>query len=222
MNDMLEVMKARHSVRQYTDKAIEKEKRDVLNTLINEINRKESLHIQVLYDEPECFDSFMAHYGKFSGVRNYITLIGKKSSDLDEKIGYFGEEVVLKAQMLGLNSCWVAMTHGKSRAIINKGEKLVCLIALGYGVTNGVAHTSKPLSKLCDVSDNNIPDWFKKGMEASSLAPTAMNQQKFRFELSKDGTVRLTCQSGFYTKLDKGIVRYHFEAVSGRKVTEEK
>ena len=222
MNDMLEVMKARHSVRQYTDKAIEKEKRDVLNTLINEINRKESLHIQVLYDEPECFDSFMAHYGKFSGVRNYITLIGKKSSDLDEKIGYFGEEIVLKAQMLGLNSCWVAMTHGKSRAIINKGEKLVCLIALGYGVTNGVAHTSKPLSKLCDVSDNNIPDWFKKGMEASSLAPTAMNQQKFRFELSKDGTVRLTCQSGFYTKLDKGIVRYHFEAVSGRKVTEEK
>lgn len=222
MNDMLEIMKARHSVRQYTDKAIEKEKREVLNALIHEINQKESLHIQVLYDEPECFDSFMAHYGKFSGVRNYIALIGEKSSDLDEKIGYFGEEIVLKAQMLGLNSCWVAMTHGKSRAIINKGEKLVCLIALGYGVTNGVAHTSKPLSKLCDVSDNNIPDWFKKGMEASSLAPTAMNQQKFRFELSKDGTVRLTCQSGFYTKLDKGIVRYHFEAVSGRKVTEEK
>lgn len=221
MNDMLEVMKARHSVRQYTDKAIEKEKRDVLNTLINEINRKESLHIQVLYDEPECFDSFMTHYGKFSGVRNYIALIGKKSSDLDEKIGYFGEEVVLKAQMLGLNSCWVAITHGKSRAIINKGEKLVCLIALGYGVTNGVSHTSKPLSKLCNASDN-MPEWFQKGMEASSLAPTAMNQQKFRFELSKDGTVRLTCQSGFYTKLDKGIVRYHFEAVSGRKVTEEK
>lgn len=221
MNEILEVMKARHSVRQYTDKAIEREKRDVLNALINEINRKEGLHIQVLYDEPECFDSFMAHYGKFSGVRNYIALIGKKSSNLDEKLGYFGEEIVLKAQTLGLNSCWVAMTHGKSRAVINKGEKLVCLISLGYGVTNGVAHTSKPLSKLCNASDN-MPDWFQTGMEASSLAPTAMNQQKFRFELSQDGSVRLTCQSGFYTKLDMGIVRYHFEAATGRKVMEEK
>lgn len=50
------------------------------------------------------------------------------------------------------------------------------------------------------------------------LAPTAMNQQKFFLELQSDGSVKATCGSGFYTKLDLGIVKYHFETVSGKKL----
>ena len=55
-----------------------------------------------------------------------------------------------------------------------------------------------------------MPVWFKKGMEAALLAPTAMNQQKFHFTL--DGNV-VTAKAGlgFYTKLDLGIVKCHFE-----------
>ena len=60
----------------------------------------------------------MAHYGKFDGVHNYIALVGKKSSTLDETLGCYGEQLVLKAQEIGLNTCWVAMTHGKSKAQI--------------------------------------------------------------------------------------------------------
>ena len=157
----------------------------------------------------------MARYGKFSGVANYIALVGKKSPKLDETLGYYGEKLVLKAQELGLNTCWVALTHGKSKAAVNKGEKLVCLIALGYGVSQGVEHKNKPLQKLCNYSEQ-MPEWFLNGMNAALLAPTAMNQQKFRFELQPDENVKASCGSGFYTKLDLGIVRYHFEAVSGK------
>mgnify|MGYP002674344047 FL=1 len=214
--EIIELMKERHSVRQYTDKKIEKEKREVLNTLIAQINQKAGLHIQIIYDEPRCFNSMMAHYGKFDGVNNYIALVGEKSKP-DEALGYYGEQIVLKAQELGLNTCWVAMTHGKSKAQIDKGEKLVCLISLGYGKTAGAAHKSKKLSEVCNYK-KDMPEWFLSGMEAALLAPTAMNRQKFYFELLPDNSIKITCGKGLYTKLDLGIVKYHFEVASGKRI----
>ena len=215
--DILEVMKARHSVRQYADKKIDNEKREALIALLEQCNSESGLHMQIFFEEPKCFDSIMAHYGKFSGVTNYITLVGKKSSDLEEKAGYYGEKMVIAAQEMGLNTCWVAMTHGKSAAVIDKGEKQVCLIALGYGVTQGVTHNVKALSEVCNCA-NQMPDLFALGMEAVMLAPTAMNQQKFFFTLDGENVSAKVKGMGFYTRLDLGIVKYHFEAVTGKKV----
>lgn len=214
--DILEIMKARHSVRQYSRKKIENEKKEILIALVKQCNKESGLNIQIIFDEPKCFDSRMAHYGKFSGVENYIALVGKKGTDLEEKAGYYGERLVLKAQELGLNTCWVAMTHGKSAAKVEKGEKLACIIALGYGNTQGVAHKNKSLEQLCNCA-TVMPDWFSKGMEAALLAPTAMNQQKFYFTLEGE-KVFAKAGRGFYTRMDLGIVKYHFEAVTGRKV----
>ena len=215
--EALELMKQRHSVRQYKPRAIEPEKRELLDALCEELNRKHGLSMQIVYDEPNCFNSFMAHYGKFSGVCNYIALIGKKSPRLEETLGYCGEQLVLKAQALGLNTCWVAMTHGKSAAEIAGGEKQTCLIALGYGKTQGVAHKSKPMTELAK-ADATMPDWFCKGMEAVMLAPTATNQQKFLFELHGDAVTAKVSGFGFYSAMDLGIVRYHFEAATGKRV----
>ena len=103
--EMMKLMEERHSVRQYEDKRIEDEKRKVLVDEIEKINRETGLHVQIFFDEPKCFDSLMAHYGKFTGVQNYIALVGKKGSNLDEKCGYYGEQLVLLAQSLGLNTC---------------------------------------------------------------------------------------------------------------------
>ena len=212
----MEAIQQRHSVRQYTDEPIAADALAALQDEIAACNREGGLHIQLVANEPKAFNSTMAHYGKFSGVKNYIALVGPKGSQLDELCGYYGERLVLKAQQLGLNTCWVAMTHGKSRAVVGPGEKQVCLISLGYGETQGVEHKSKPMQALCRCAQP-MPEWFEKGMAAAMLAPTAMNQQKFRFELRADGTVKAACGSGFYTKLDLGIVKYHFEAASGKK-----
>lgn len=214
--DILEIMKARHSVRQYSGKKIESGIKESLIALASECSRESGLNIQIIFDEPKCFDSMMAHYGKFSGVENYIALVGKKGPGLDEKAGYYGEKLVLKAQELGLNTCWVAMTHGKSAAEIKKDEKLACIIALGYGTTQGIAHKSKSVEQLCNCA-SDMPDWFSKGMEAVLLAPTAMNQQKFYITLENE-KVSAKAGKGFYTKMDLGIVKYHFEAVTGHKV----
>lgn len=215
--DILQAIEERHSVRQYSDKAIEREKRQALCDELKKINTESGLNIQILFDEPKCFDSMMAHYGKFFGVKNYIALVGKKGKSLEEKCGYYGERVALLAQILGLNTCWVAMSHGKSAAKIECGEKQVCLIALGYGKTQGVAHKSKAMSEVSK-TDGTMPDWFKKGVEAALLAPTAINQQKFMFELSGDEVFATVSGFGFYVKTDLGIAKYHFEVASGRRV----
>lgn len=124
---------------------------------------------------------------------------------------------MLKAQELGLNTCWVALTYGKSAASVLDGEKEICVISLGYGKTQGVPHKSKPIEKLCNYSEN-LPDWFLQGMRAAMLAPTATNQQKFRFELLEDGSLKISRGLGFYSKMDLGIVKYHFELGSGKKI----
>lgn len=210
---MLELMESRHSVRQYFDRPVRKEKRDIIQNLIDESNKESGLSIQVFYDEPKCFNTLIAHYGKFKNVQNYIAIVGKKEDQ--EKAGYYGEKIVLKCQELGLNTCWVALTHGKTKAVIKKGEKLLIVITLGYGDNTGVPHKSKPMDKLCK-ADQDV-DWFELGMKAVSLAPTAVNQQKFFFEL-KDGVVTAKNLGGFYSNIDLGIAKYHFEVVTGHKV----
>lgn len=212
----MDIIMARHSVRQYTNQKIEVEKRKELDELCSRINSEAGMNIQMIYDEPKCFDSMMAHYGKFSGVSNYIAIVGPKGKELDEKAGYYGERLVLKAQELGLNTCWVAMTHGKSKAIIEKGEKQIILISLGYGKTQGVAHKSKDVEAIAKLSDDS-PKWFQDGVRAAMLAPTATNQQKFMI-VQEGEKARITASRGMFTKLDLGIVKYHFETVSGHKV----
>lgn len=212
--DVLQAMKERHSVRSYTDRPIEGRIKDDLSSYIDDCNRDGQLHIQLVLDEPHAFDGFMAHYGKFSGVRNYIVLAGKKSPDLEERCGYYGEKIVLHAQTLGLNTCWVAMTYskGKAKFQLNADEKLCLVIAIGYGKTSGTAHTSKPREAV--MRANTPPDWFLQGIDAALLAPTAMNQQKFTFTL--DGNkVTAKAGMGFYSKIDLGIAKCHFELGAG-------
>ncbi|MDL2218705.1 nitroreductase family protein [Christensenellaceae bacterium OttesenSCG-928-M15] len=215
--DIMEAMKNRHSVRSYTDEKIEGEVLDTLHQAIAECNQASGLSIQLCLNEPAAFTGMMARYGKFNNVKNYIALVGKKSDVLEEQCGYYGEKIVLKAQQLGLNTCWVAMTFskGKSKSAIKikPSEKLLMVIPIGYGENSGVSHKVKSIEELSKVS-GVMPDWFRSGMEAVQLAPTAMNQQKFTFVLNND-TVSTSAGSGFYTKVDLGIAKYHFEVGAG-------
>ena len=137
---IIEAIESRHSVRSFSEKMPEKDILIQLEEEIKKINEKNALHFQVVPGEEKAFSGFMARYGKFSGVKNYIAVAGKNS---------FSE----------------------------------------------------------------LPDWFERGVKAALLAPTAMNQQKFKFCL--DGTkVTLKKGRGFETKIDFGIVKYHFEAAA--------
>lgn len=212
---LMEAMQARHSVRQYREEALRKEDAALLREEIEACNAESGLHIQLVCGEPKAFAGLLARYGKFSGVTNYIALVGKKGPDLSETCGYFGERIVLRAQQIGLNTCWVAMTYSKvpSAFSAGEGEKLCAVIAVGYGKTQGSGHRVKSLREVTE-EEPPFPEWFVSGVEAALLAPTAMNQQKFRFALHGN-RVSATAGSGFYTKLDLGIVKYHFAMGAG-------
>lgn len=214
--ELLEAIKERHSVRQYQNKPLGEDIISELQKEVDECNQESGLHIQLVTNEPKAFDGFMAHYGKFSGVTNYFALIGKKGADLEEKCGYYGERLVLKAQQMGLNTCWVALTYSKIKSafVIDSGEKLCIVIALGYGENQGVPHKSKTFNAVAK-TEGEIPVWFRDGVDAALLAPTAMNQQKFMLTLSGD-QVNAKAGMGFYSKIDLGIVKYHFEIAAGK------
>ena len=100
--ELLEAIRCRHSVRQYTDRPLPREIIQELETEIAACNAESGLHIRLVTDEPDAFQGVLAHYGKFSGVRNYLALIGPKGPELDEKLGYYGARLTLKAVQLGL------------------------------------------------------------------------------------------------------------------------
>ena len=227
-----EAIKVRHSVRQYKDTAIEAEKIAQLQALIDQSNSEAGLHMQLVTNEPNAFSQGMAKYGKFSGISNYIAMVCKKGEDTT--LGYYGEQVVLLAQTLGLNTCWVGLTFSKQPDSyeVRDGEHLVCLVPVGYGANQGVQHPQKKtIADGCEDKrvesqkskvESHYPSWFIKGVEAALLAPTAVNQQLFRFVLHDGNKVEakksfsLTNGMG-YAPVDLGIVKCHFEIGAGKE-----
>ena len=214
--DLLKAMRERHSVRAYADTPVTGKVLNDLKALIDKANADSGLHIQLVLDEPQAFDCRMAHYGSFKNVKNYIALIGRDDKELEEKCGYYGERIVIGAQALGLNTCWVALSYKKNpdAYTVAAGEKLLMVIAIGYGENSGGAHRSKSYEKVTK-NAADAPAWFKSGVEAALLAPTALNQQKFVFEPVGD-RVSAKAKHGPYSKTDLGIVKYHFELGSGK------
>ena len=217
-----EAIQARHSVRAYKKQSLADETVRVIVDKITVLNQEGRLHMQLVLNEPKAFQGTLAKYGKFRNVNNYIVIAGKKAHDLDERVGYYGEQLVLLAQTLGLNTCWVGISYSKvpGTYVLDEGEKIACYIAIGYGETQGVGHKIKTVEQVSNVSDIT-PLWFKKGVEAALLAPTAVNQQKFSFEYvgTSNNRHQVRAKKGFsmigYTKMDLGIAKYHFEIGAG-------
>ena len=124
-----EAIEARHSVRAYKNQPLAEDVVKVLEEQITVLNREGKLHMQLILNEPKAFQGTMAKYGKFRNANNYIVMAGKKAArkreesrtcfdspereqartkfkadDLDERVGYYGEHLVLLAQTLGLNT----------------------------------------------------------------------------------------------------------------------
>jgi hypothetical protein len=215
--DLLKVISERHSVRDYCDEPLNDKIINKLNEFIVSCNRESGLNIQLVTNEPQAFNCLMAHYGKFRGVSNYFAIVGKKTKKLYEDIGYFGEKLVVYAQGLGLNTCWVALTYKKikDKIKINRDEKLHLVIAVGYGKTQGNVRKSKGFYDVCKKAD--YPDWFVNGVKCALLAPSAMNQQKFYLYLEDKNIVRAKAGTGFYSKMDLGIIKYHFQVGAGKE-----
>ena len=220
--DLIEAIQKRHSVRKYTDQSIEETKLASLRKAVEEANAESGLNIQLVLNEPKGFSGrFFTTYGQFSGVKNYIVMSAPKGKEWEEKVGYYGEKLVLLAQILGLNTCWAGLTYKKIPGTfdLRNGDIVHCMIAFGYGEVQGKQHQQKKPASDFYEPNGPKPEWFMSGIHAAMLAPTAVNQQKFKFILH-DGN-KVSTKTFFsmwgYTQIDLGIVKYHFEIGAGKE-----
>lgn len=213
----LEAIAARHSVRAYQNRSIEAEKAEQLKRLIDEVNAEGNLHLQFLEDAGNTFQRILSRVMGLGSAPSVIACVGPEDDTLEERIGFWGEKVVLAAQCLGLNTCW-AGTFQKNGvpAEVKAGERLVIVIAVGYGENPGKQRKSKTAEQVSSVNGER-PAWFDYAVELALRAPTAINQQNFEIRLNADGSVDFTDKGGPFSKVDLGIVRYHFTVGANAK-----
>lgn len=222
---LMRAVKMRHSRRSYLDKMIPT---DELTSTIDQVNASANLHIQLVLNNPEAFDSLKKSYGMFKGVKHFIALVGPKNDpQLWEKLGYYGEQIVLKATALGLSTCWVGGTYSKTdcHCQILPDEELAAVIVVGYAEKSVsmkekmIASISHRKHKTFDQSTKiygSIPDWFKYGVESALLAPSALNAQPVLFTWKDEKAYASIPEKRKYEQLDLGIAKYHFELAADK------
>ncbi len=211
-----EAIEKRHTVRTYNALAIEGDLLAELSALIDRLNKEGNLHMQLVNGREGAFDDFIIHYGKWTGVTNYIALVGPDRENLDEACGYYGEQIVLWAQMNGLKTGWLD-TQPKNETdafTIAEGERHVLSMAIGFSDLEAKGPKAAEIEKL-SVVEGTAPEWFYDGMKCAVYAPTAGNQRLFRIHWDGEH-VSITSEPGFLEKVDLGIAKYHFEVGSGK------
>lgn len=219
--NLLEAMHRRHAVRAYTDEPIDAHVCGDLRALITTLNKEGDVRMRLATDEPDAFGNALLHYGVFKNVRNYVAIGTDETGGWEERCGYYGAHVLLRATQLDLDTCWVGLSFSKHKAQqhakLDEDSKVRFAIALGHGVTHGRPSRSKTYGQVASVEGGiPVPTWFERGVEAALLAPSALNQQRFTFRLEADGrSVAADPGIGPYTKTDLGIAKYFFEIGAG-------
>lgn len=230
---MLEAIDARVSRRKYQETAIAPEKATALMESAAQIHAAQGVHIQLILDGAQPFRGFSRSYGLLSGVQSYFALAGDTNdAHSKEKLGYFGEQLVLEATALGLGTCWVGGSYRKEDTVceLPPGQSLACVICVGNcaaqdsareRLVRSVVHRKGKSAAEMLNAQGTIPNWVKSGMQAVQKAPSANNKQPVLFQFnSADESLRAGIPGGG-SALDLGIAKLHFaigagEAAQGR------
>ena len=210
------MMEKRHTVRKYLDKPLDMDLIGLLNDRIERNNCVYNLTFKLITNNSDGLSS-LARLMSNNSVQNYIILAGKDNSDLDKKIGYCGADLILYAQSLGLNTWWCGgMFNGKNalKHLDNKAVRVNGVIAIGYGKTQGVPHKSKTADQVSRFK-GDAPGWFKSGIKALLLAPSALNRQPYIVN-GEGNKVSLKVKNGTFSQVDLGIGKYFFELGAGK------
>ena len=121
-----DAIKQRHSVRQYKPDRIEDDKVALIKAKIHELNAEGNLHLQFIEDADKTYNKLFNKVAGLGSAPSVIACVGKDTPGLDQRVGYYGEKLVLYAQTLGLNTCWTGTFNRKNiTADISEGERLV-------------------------------------------------------------------------------------------------
>lgn len=212
--DITEAVQKRHRVRKYKDIPLPDKIIEKLNGRIEKNNKLYGLNIKLMTNDEKAIGVIVKFF-LAKGVKNYFILAGNEAADLDERLGYCSADLMLYAQTLGLNTWYVGGMFNHEVEQYVKDQKVIGIIAVGYGKTAGVPHKSKCAAEVSRYNGNS-PEWFVKGIEASLCAPTALNKQDY-FITGKDNCVHIENENGLFTGANRGLIKYHFELGAGKE-----
>ncbi|MCL2031026.1 MAG: nitroreductase family protein [Oscillospiraceae bacterium] len=228
MADLLRAIEDRRSRRKYVPERLPPSAAEVLETFIAGLGEKENLKMRLVLDNGKAFNGLRRSYGMFFGVRNYIALIGDDSDRLRlEKLGYYGQWLILHATALGLGTCWVGGTFDRKLCPVETedGESIACAITVGKTppklsvrerLLHRLTHRTSKTAEQMYTADGPVPEWFLSGMNAAQKAPSAVNRQPVTFAY-RDGAVTASAEdiNAAGAALDLGIAKLHFELGAG-------
>ena len=196
-----------------------------LEAAVWECNRAAGMNIKIKLDDGEAFSGSRSK-GMFSGACNYFAMICKKDDpDGDEKIGYYGESLILLATRLGLGTCWVGGTFDKKSVSpqIGPGEKLWDVIPIGYPakkmpmkqriIRDGLRKKTPAPEKMVegDTEYKDLPEWVKAGLQAILDGPSAVNRLPVHLVCEKNNYfLKIYKENGGFEWNDLGIAKYQF------------
>ncbi|SHI63930.1 Nitroreductase family protein [Clostridium cavendishii DSM 21758] len=225
-------MNKRVSRRSYINEDIEIKKIEALQKLIYKINSNADLNIQLIKDCEEVFKGFKASYGTISGAKYCLALVGDSNDkNIELKLGYYGEALVLEATSLGLGTCWIGGTYNKKALeniiSIKDDEKLYITIALGYvkdekslkeKILGKVAKDKNNIEDLITLINCSIPQWLFFALGSVRKAPSALNRQPWHFEYDGNKVRSYIKETkSNYERIDLGIALIHF-ALGAKKL----
>lgn len=212
--DLKDAMNKRHVVRKYRNQPLLEETIEKLNKRIQKNNQAYYIDMKLMVNNNKAIHPFIKLL-LTKGVNNYIILSGDDSSDLDQRLGYAGADIMLYAQTLGLNTWWIGSTFNRNVSKYVENKKVIGIIVIGYGISQGVPHKSKKVEEVSKYK-GDAPDWFVEGVKASLLAPTALNKQDF-IVFGIGNKVKIECHNSLFRGANLGLIQYHFELGAGKE-----
>ena len=227
MLTMKEAIDVRQSRRSYLGTPLKAEDVQALEACIKGVNEESGLSVQLIQNSPE---TFAKSYCGIKGANSFFAIVGnEEETHLLEKVGYYGEKVVLEATRLGLGTCWVSVTYDRDKCpcVIKKGQKLVIVIAVGEiaeeimpddEFARHLNHRSSRPIEYMYTAEGEPPAWFIEGMQAVAKAPSGLNAQPVKFFYSPARIFAYVDGVPVNQNIDLGIAELHFEVGSGRKI----
>lgn len=212
MNDLIEIINGRKSVRSYDGNNLSDAHRQAIADYMKDIPNPFEIPVEfVLLDADEHGLSSPV----LSGEKLYVAGKVEKKPYADVAYGFSFEKLVLYAWSLGIGTVWIGGTMKRElfekAAGLKSGEMMPCVSPLGYPAKRSLKETMMRKGVGADsriTSDKlffeeewgqplNPDDVMSEVLEMVRWAPSAVNKQPWRI-VHKDGVYH------FYEKKDRG------------------
>ena len=128
------------------------------------------------------------------GTDVYAAIVATTKGTPVELEGYAGQAMALEATSMGLGTCWLGAGFYKSivkiAAKVKPEEHVSCVLAIGQCAPQEPKPKRKPLqatSGLSDAQREALPAWQQAALQCAALAPSAINRQSWKFEVTPGG-----------------------------------